>query len=365
MAEGTQHLLGMTRSELESMFTDMGQKPFRARQIMQWVYGRSVRDLAQMTDLSADLRSSLAGQLDFSLPEIQLREDAADGVVKWQLAAGGGQAIETVFIPEESRGTLCVSSQVGCAMDCPFCATGRQGLNRNLAAEEIVGQVMLARQELGADESRRISNVVFMGMGEPLANLRAVRRAADILLDDFGFGLSRRRVTVSTSGLVPQMRRLAETTNVALAVSLHAPDDELRDRLVPINRRYPIAQLLEACWDYAQIANLKDVTFEYVMLAGVNDSPGHARRLAKLLANRPAKVNLIPFNPFPGSDFERSTRTAVDDFRQILMRAGIITVTRKTRGDDIAAACGQLAGRVSNRVRVPLGSKLQQDQIQR
>jgi len=364
MTEGTQHLLGMTRSELESMFTDMGQKPFRARQIMQWVYGRSIRSLDEMTDLSADLRRSLADRLDLSLPEIRSRQDAADGVVKWQLAAGDGQAIETVFIPEETRGTLCVSSQVGCAMDCPFCATGRQGLNRNLAAEEIVGQVMLARHELGSDEARRISNVVFMGMGEPLANLRAVRRAADVLLDDFGFGLSRRRVTVSTSGLVPQMRRLAETTNVALAVSLHAPDDELRDRLVPINRRYPIAELLDACWDYARIARLKDVTFEYVMLAGVNDSLGHARRLAKLLINRPAKVNLIPFNPFPGSEFKRSAQSVVDDFRQILMRAGIMTMTRKTRGDDIAAACGQLAGRVSNRVRVPLGSKIQQGQIQ-
>jgi len=364
MTEGTQHLLGMTRSELESMFADMGQKPFRARQIMQWVYGRSIRSLDEMTDLSADLRRSLADRLDLSLPEIRSRQDAADGVVKWQLAAGDGQAIETVFIPEETRGTLCVSSQVGCAMDCPFCATGRQGLNRNLAAEEIVGQVMLARHELGSDEARRISNIVFMGMGEPLANLRAVRRAADVLLDDFGFGLSRRRVTVSTSGLVPQMRRLAETTNVALAVSLHAPDDELRDRLVPINRRYPIAELLDACWDYARIARLKDVTFEYVMLAGVNDSLGHARRLAKLLINRPAKVNLIPFNPFPGSEFKRSAQSVVDDFRQILMRAGIMTMTRKTRGDDIAAACGQLAGRVSNRVRVPLGSKMQQGQIQ-
>lgn len=364
MVEGTQYLLGMTRSDLESMFADMGQKPFRARQIMQWVYGRSVRDLEAMTDLSAELRRSLAGRLDFSLPEIKARQDAADGVVKWQLAAGDGQEIETVFIPEATRGTLCVSSQVGCAMDCPFCATGRQGLNRNLAAEEIVGQVMLARQELGSDESRRITNVVFMGMGEPLANLHAVRRAADILLDDLGFGLSRRRVTVSTSGLVPQLKKLAETTNVALAVSLHAPDDELRDRLVPINRRYPIAELLDACWEYARIARLKDVTFEYVMLAGVNDSLEHARRLAKLLADRPAKVNLIPFNPFPGSGFDRSPQKVVDDFRQVLMRAGIMTVTRKTRGDDIAAACGQLAGRVSNRVRVPLGSKLQQGQIQ-
>ncbi len=364
MAGTSQNLLGMTRGDLESLFADMGEKPFRARQVMQWIYGRSVYELDQMTDLSVALRQSLADRLTFDLPEIQQREDATDGVVKWQLRAGHKQAIEMVFIPEETRGTLCVSSQVGCAMDCPFCATGRQGFNRNLSADEIVGQVMLARQELGADATQRISNIVFMGMGEPLANLRAVSRAADILLDDLGFGLSRRRVTISTSGLVPQIRKLAETSNVALAVSLHAPNDELRDRLVPINRRYPIDELLLACWDYARSANLKDVTFEYVMLAGVNDSLDHARQLARLLANRPAKVNLIPFNPFPGTEFRRSDQSVVDDFRQVLLRAGIITVTRKTRGDDIAAACGQLAGRVSNRVRVPMGAKFQQGVIQ-
>jgi len=364
MAGTAQNLLGMTRGDLESLFADMGEKPFRARQVMQWIYGRSVYELDQMTDLSVALRQSLVDRLTFDLPEIQQREDATDGVVKWQLRAGNKQAIETVFIPEETRGTLCVSSQVGCAMDCPFCATGRQGFNRNLSADEIVGQVMLARQELGADDTQRISNIVFMGMGEPLANLRAVSRAADILLDDLGFGLSRRRVTISTSGLVPQIRKLAETSNVALAVSLHAPNDALRDRLVPINRRYPIDELLLACWDYARSANLKDVTFEYVMLAGVNDSLDHARQLARLLANRPAKVNLIPFNPFPGTEFRRSDQSVVDEFRQVLLRAGIITVTRKTRGDDIAAACGQLAGRVSNRVRVPMGAKFQQGVIQ-
>ncbi|MBT8442563.1 MAG: 23S rRNA (adenine(2503)-C(2))-methyltransferase RlmN [Gammaproteobacteria bacterium] len=364
MAGTAKNLLGMTRGDLESLFADMGEKPFRARQVMQWIYGRSIYDLEQMTDLSLALRESLADRVTFELPEIQQREDATDGVVKWRLRAGDKQAIETVFIPEETRGTLCVSSQVGCAMDCPFCATGRQGFNRNLSADEIVGQVMLARHELNADDAQRISNIVFMGMGEPLANLRAVTRAADILLDDLGFGLSRRRVTISTSGLVPQIRKLAETSNVALAVSLHAPNDELRDRLVPINRRYPIDELLSACWDYARSANLKDVTFEYVMLADVNDSVDHARQLARLLSNRPAKVNLIPFNPFPGAEFRRSNQAVVDDFRQVLLRAGIITVTRKTRGDDIAAACGQLAGRVSNRVRVPMGAKFQQGLIQ-
>ena len=342
------------------MFADMGEKAFHARQLMQWIYARSVLDFDDMTDLRRDLRQTLARRYEVRLPEVQQREDAADGVIKWQLRAGDKQAIETVFIPEETRGTLCVSSQVGCAMDCPFCATGRQGFNRNLDAAEIVGQVMLARRELAAAGDQRISNVVFMGMGEPLANLRAVTRATSILLDDLGFGLSRRRVTVSTSGLVPQMLKLAEASNVALAVSLHAPNDELRDRLVPINRKHPIAELLEACWDYARIANLKDVTFEYVMLEGVNDSAEHARQLARILSNRPAKVNLIPFNPFPGSEFKRSSAATVVRFRGILMQAGIITVTRKTRGDDIAAACGQLAGRVNNRVRVPLGEKMQQ-----
>jgi 23S rRNA (adenine2503-C2)-methyltransferase len=223
---------------------------------------------------------------------------------------------------------------------------------------------MLARRELDAVDGPRISNVVFMGMGEPLANLRAVASAVDILLDDFGFGLSRRRVTVSTSGLVPQLRKLGAESNVALAVSLHAPNDALRDKLVPINRRYPIAELLDACWDYARIANLKDVTFEYVMLAGINDGLGQAHELARLLANRPAKVNLIPFNPFPGSEFRRSPRADVDRFRQVLLDAGIMTVTRKTRGDDIAAACGQLAGMVNSRMRMPLGVKMQQDNLQ-
>jgi 23S rRNA (adenine2503-C2)-methyltransferase len=279
-------------------------------------------------------------------------------VIKWQLAAGQNQAIETVFIPEEKRGTLCISSQVGCAMNCSFCATGHQGFNRNLSAAEIVGQVLLAGRELAEEgHAQSVTNVVFMGMGEPLANLRPVLEAIDVLTDDLGFGLSRRRVTVSTSGLVPQIRRLAESARVALAVSLHAPDDELRNELVPINRRHPIAELLPACWNYVQKTNTKDVTFEYVMLSGINDDLSHARALMRLLRNRPAKVNLIPFNPFPGTDYRRSSAVQVDAFRDILMGAGIMTITRRTRGDDIAAACGQLAGRVNNRVRAPLGLK--------
>ncbi len=364
MNPGPVNLLGMPRADLERFFADMGEKAFRARQMMQWVYGRSVLQLDDMTDLSKSLRHSLDGRIAFGLPGVCERHDASDGVIKWRLEAGGGQAVETVFIPEEDRGTLCVSSQVGCAMDCPFCATGRQGFNRNLSAAEIIGQVMLARRELDAVDGPRISNIVFMGMGEPLANLRAVIKAVDILLDDLGFGLSRRRVTVSTSGLVPQLRRLGEASNVALAVSLHAPTDTLRDVLVPINRRHPLAELLGACWDYVRMANLKDVTFEYVMLAGVNDSDEMAHQLARLLANRPAKVNLIPFNPFPGSAWHRSSQAVIDRFRQVLLDAGIMTVTRKTRGDDIAAACGQLAGQVSNRVRTPLGGKIQQGPLQ-
>jgi 23S rRNA (adenine2503-C2)-methyltransferase len=351
-------LLGLPKAELEGVFAGFGEKPYRARQLMRWLYGRLVTDPAQMTDMSQALRDELAARCDLSLPSIDACQEAADGTVKWRLAAGDGQLIETVFIPEEGRGTLCVSSQVGCALDCSFCATGRQGFNRNLGAAEIVGQVVLASRELGLVAGRsRITNVVFMGMGEPLANLRAVVQACRVLVDDFGFQLSRRRVTVSTSGLVPQIRRLQAETNVALAVSLHAPDDELRNELVPINRRHPIAELLEACWEYVEATSAVGITFEYTMLAGVNDSEAQARRLAALLANRPAKVNLIPFNPFPGTRYRRSSPEAINRFRQVLLGRGIMTITRRTRGDDIAAACGQLAGQVTNRVRVPLGSR--------
>lgn len=350
-------LLGLPRAELEEVFARLGEKPFRARQLMRWAYGRGVLDPAAMTDMSVALRELLAARADLRLPEIRAIQRSTDGTVKWRLACGAGQLVETVFIPEEGRGTLCVSSQVGCALDCSFCATGRQGFNRNLTAGEIIGQVLLARRELASSGRSPITNVVFMGMGEPLANFRPVVQACALLTDDLGFQLSRRRVTVSTSGLVPQIQRLGEVSNVALAVSLHAPDDELRDRLVPINRRHPIAQLLGACWHYARMTNAVGITFEYVMLAGVNDSPAHAARLAGLLANRPAKVNLIPFNPFPGTAYRRSPEPVVAAFRQVLLEAGVMTITRRTRGDDIAAACGQLAGQVTNRVRVPLGSR--------
>lgn len=351
--------IGLPRQELEQVFAALGEKPFRARQLMRWMYGRGVLDPAAMTDLSGNLRETLRQRADFSLPAIDTVQESADGTTKWRLAVGAGQLIETVFIPEEGRGTLCVSSQVGCALDCSFCATGRQGFNRNLTAAEIVGQVVLANRELGLVAGRsRITNVVFMGMGEPLANFRALVQACAVLIDDLGFQLSRRRVTVSTSGLVPQIRKLAQETNAALAVSLHAPDDALRDVLVPINRRHPIAELLDACWDYAAATNAVGITFEYVMLSGVNDSEAQARALARLLVNRPAKVNLIPFNPFPDSGYRRSTPEALARFRQVLLEAGVMTITRRTRGDDIDAACGQLAGQVRNRVRVSLGDKL-------
>ncbi len=350
--------LGLPRSELEQLFAGLGEKPFRARQFMRWMYGRGVLDPAEMTDLSAVLRETLATRGDFRLPAIDTVQESADGTTKWRLAVGAGQLIETVFIPEEARGTLCVSSQVGCALDCSFCATGRQGFNRNLTAAEIIGQVVLADRALGrVAGNSRITNVVFMGMGEPLANFRSVVQACAVLIDDLGFQISRRRVTVSTSGLVPQIRKLALESNAALAVSLHAPDDELRDVLVPINRRHPIAELLQACWEYAETTNAMGITFEYVMLSGVNDSESQARALAQLLRNRPAKVNLIPFNHFPGSDYRRSTPDALARFRQVLLDNRIMTMVRRTRGDDIAAACGQLAGQVSNRVLVALSDK--------
>ncbi|MBT8422677.1 MAG: 23S rRNA (adenine(2503)-C(2))-methyltransferase RlmN [Gammaproteobacteria bacterium] len=352
------NLIGLPRTELEAYFAELGEKPFRARQLMRWLYERGEVDWAAMSDLSLTLREQLAGTVSLSIPVIDNRQDSVDGTVKWSLDVGKGQNVEMVFIPEDGRGTLCVSSQVGCAMDCPFCATGRQGFNRNLGAAEIVGQVLLATRELGMAEGRsRITNVVFMGMGEPLANFREVTRACDVLTDDFGFGLSRRRVTVSTSGLVPQIDKLATVSNVALAISLHAAHDELRDELVPINRKHPISELLAACWDYAAATNSKQITFEYIMLDGVNDARTDAEALVPLLRGRPAKVNLIPFNPVAGTPYGRTPRSRVDAFRKVLMDAGILTVTRRPRGDDIDAACGQLAGNLDNKVRVPLSEK--------
>ena len=354
------NLLGLTRAELDAFIGRMGEKPFRARQLMKWLYKRHASDFDQMTDLAKAFRERLKEVAEVATPEITMTQVSADGTRKWLLSMGAAQGIEMVYIPEPGRGTLCISSQVGCAMDCTFCSTGQQGFNRNLSVAEIVGQVWLANRELGfaPGENRVITNVVFMGMGEPLANYRNVVPAAEILMDDLGFDISRRRVTVSTSGLVPQMLKLAEETNCALAVSLHAPNDRLRDELVPINRKHPIAELLDACWQYVDKQNARSITFEYVMLDGVNDHPEHAYELVRLLKGRPAKLNLIPFNPFPGTRYRRSSAAAIERFRDILNANGVIATTRRTRGDDIDAACGQLVGRVHDRTTVRLGSKL-------
>lgn len=358
------NLLGLPRPALEAFVEELGSKPFRARQLMSWIYKRGVGGFESMTDLAKAFRAQLALSAEVRVPDIVSVQRSSDGTIKWLLQADASQAFEMVFIPEPDRGTLCISSQVGCVLDCAFCSTAQQGFNRNLTSAEIVGQVWLARRELAAEQApssageRLISNVVLMGMGEPLANYRNVVPALNILLDDLAFDLSRRRVTLSTSGLVPQIYRLAEECNVALAVSLHAPDDELRSELVPINRKHPIAELLQACWHYLDEQNGRSVTFEYVMLDGINDSAHQARQLARLLKGHPAKVNLIPFNPFPGTRYRRSPQPAIRAFRDELLRQGVLATIRRTRGDDIDAACGQLAGRVIDRTTVRLGAKL-------
>ena len=354
------NLLGLPRPELESFVAEIGSKPFRARQLMNWMYKRGEGSFENMSDLAKEFRARLAERAEVRAPEIVTEQSSADGTRKWLLRADASQAFETVFIPEAERGTLCISSQVGCVLDCSFCSTAQQGFNRNLTTAEIVGQVWLAKRELGFQPGgdRIVTNVVLMGMGEPLANFRNVVPAVRILMDDFGFDLSRRRVTLSTSGLVPQIYKLAEETNVALAVSLHAPDDELRSELVPINRKHPIAELLEACWHYIDEQNGRSVTFEYVMLDGINDSLPQARALARLLKGRPAKVNLIPFNPFPGTQYGRSPMPVIQRFRDELIQRGVLATVRRTRGDDIDAACGQLAGRVIDRTTVRLGNKV-------
>jgi 23S rRNA (adenine2503-C2)-methyltransferase len=355
----TVNLLGKSQGDLEQFFAGIGEKPYRARQLMQWIYQRGVTDFAAMTDLSKSLRARLESDAVIQLPRADERHDSADGTVKWLFASGGGQRIETVFIPEPGRGTLCISSQVGCALDCAFCAPGAQGFNRNLTSAEIIGQVWHANQELPKRENGEpaVTNVVLMGMGEPLANYRNVIPVLEILISDFAFGLSRRRVTVSTSGIVPQVEKLGDDCNVSLAVSLHAPNDELRNQLVPINKMHPIAELLDVCWRYAAKRANRFITFEYVMLRNTNDSLAHADQLADLLQDKPAKVNLIPFNPFPGTRFERSSADTIQFFQNRLRDRGIVATTRRTRGDDIDAACGQLAGRVTDRVQKRLGDK--------
>ncbi|MCX8003782.1 MAG: 23S rRNA (adenine(2503)-C(2))-methyltransferase RlmN [Burkholderiaceae bacterium] len=346
------NLLGLDLQALTAFVAFLDEKPFRARQLARWIHQRGAGSFDAMTDLAKSLRGKLAQRAEIVAPAVLRDTTAADGTRKWLLDVGGGNAVEAVFIPEDDRGTLCVSTQAGCAMGCAFCATGAQGFSRNLTTAEIVGQLWLAEHALRrADGERAISNVVLMGMGEPLQNLDAVVPALRLMLDDHGYGLSRRRVTVSTSGLVRQMDKLAELCPVALAVSLHAPNDELRDRLVPLNRKHPLRELMAACRRYLRVAPRDFITFEYVMLDGINDRDEHARALIALVADVPCKFNLIPFNPFPGSALRRSSPQRIRAFAQILTEAGIVTTTRRTRGDDIDAACGQLAGAVQDRTR--------------
>jgi len=346
------NLMGHDRRALEMYFTALGEKPFRATQLLKWVHQQGVYDFSAMTNLSKSLRSSLSSQAVFVVPEIINDQISEDGTRKWLLRLEDGNSIETVFIPESDRGTLCLSSQVGCALNCSFCATARQGFNRNLTAAEIIGQLRLANQLLVRTGGQRpVTNVVMMGMGEPLLNYKNVIQAMILMQEDFAYGLSKRRVTLSTSGLVPEMRRLSEDCPVSLAVSLHAPDDELRNKLVPINRKYPVAELMQACREYTKGLPHQKVTFEYVMLADVNDTDLHARKLTKLLSNVPCKVNLIPFNPFANSGYKSSSLSRINHFRDILMQKGVMTVTRKTRGEEINAACGQLAGKFRDKTR--------------
>ena len=369
----TVNLLGLDQEALEAYCAGLGEKPFRAKQLLRWIHQAGVDDFGAMTDMSKPLRERLSQQAAITTPRVLRDTTAADHTRKWLLDVGTGNAIETVFIPETSRGTLCISSQAGCALECSFCSTGRQGFNRNLTAAEIIGQLWLASRTLRSREvpagevrtgqdaaagpgdgvavSRPISNVVMMGMGEPLANFDNVATAMRLMLDDHAYGLSRRRVTLSTAGLVPGIDRLREECPVSLAVSLHAPNDALRDELVPINRNYPVRELLAACLRYIDVAPRGYVMFEYVMLAGVNDGVAQARELAALVKDVPCKVNLIPFNPYPGIRYQRSSTDAVDRFRDVLVRAGLIATVRKTRGDDIDAACGQLSGQVQDRTK--------------
>jgi 23S rRNA (adenine2503-C2)-methyltransferase len=348
-----QNLLDFDVQQLTAWFAEHGEKSFRAKQVLRWIYKVGESDFDAMSDLAISLRTKLKELACVQAPKVMREETASDGTLKWLLDMGTGNAVETVFIPEESRGTLCVSTQAGCALDCSFCSTGKQGFNRNLSTAEIIGQVWWANHQLGktAEGLWPITNVVLMGMGEPLLNFDSTVSALRLMLDDNAYGLSRRRVTVSTSGIVPAMDKLRDECPVALAVSLHAPNDALRNELVPINQKYPLNELMAACRRYLAKAPRDFITFEYVMLAGVNDSLQQARELVELVRDVPCKFNLIPFNPFPQAPYKRSEMGAVMRFRDVLMQAGVVTTIRKVRGDDIAAACGQLAGQVQDKTK--------------
>lgn len=364
MTESLTNLLDYDPGGLVAYCASLGEKPFRARQLQRWIHQMGVADFDGMTDLAKSLRAKLASRATVASPAVITDHISADGTRKWLLDVGNGNAIETVYIPEDARGTLCVSSQAGCAVNCRFCSTGKQGFSRNLSQGEIIGQLWMAEFALrralgrsGANSERVITNVVMMGMGEPLLNFDNVVGAMRLMLDDNGYGLSRRRVTLSTSGVVPMMDRLGAELPVALAVSLHAPNDALRDMLVPLNRKHPLRELMAACSRYLAVAPRDFITFEYCMLDGVNDSESHARELLALTRDVPCKFNLIPFNPFPDSGLRRSGDAQIKRFAQILMDAGVVTTIRKTRGDDIDAACGQLAGEVIDRTRLAARGK--------
>jgi 23S rRNA (adenine2503-C2)-methyltransferase len=351
---GCTNLLGLDRAGLEAFFVAMGEKKFRATQLMKWMHQMGVVDFQEMNNLSKDLRNQLVESS--CVQNLQVTQDkiSKDGTRKWLLRLHDGNHIETVYIPEDDRGTLCVSSQVGCALDCSFCSTGRQGFNRNLSTAEIISQVWLAAHLLEEEKKpgRKITNVVLMGMGEPLLNFDNVVSAMRIMMDDFAYGLSKRRVTVSTAGVIPAMDRLGDILDMRLAVSLHASNDELRNELVPVNKKYPLKKLMAACHRFIEKQNSRSrITFEYVLLDGINDQPEHARELIKLLKGIPTLMNLIPFNPFEGSGYHTSSKKAVLRFSEILHKAGMTTVVRKTRGEDIDAACGQLAGKIQDKSR--------------
>lgn len=356
------NLLDMDRKQMRQFFSEMGEKPFRADQVMKWIYHHCYDDFDLMTDINKVLRNKLNEVAEIRAPEIAQEQRSSDGTIKWAITVGE-QQVETVYIPEDDRATLCVSSQVGCALECKFCSTAQQGFNRNLRVSEIIGQVWRAAKVIGSLKSsgrRPITNVVMMGMGEPLLNLNNVIPAMEIMMDDFGFGLSKRRVTLSTSGVVPALDKLGDMIDVALAISLHAPTDEIRDQIVPINKKYNIETFLASVRRYLTKSNANQgrVTVEYVMLNGVNDSIEHAHQLAECLKHTPSKINLIPWNPFPGAPYSRSSNSRIDRFAKVLMNYGFTTIVRKTRGDDIDAACGQLAGDVIDRTKRTLKKRL-------
>ncbi|HBC5015903.1 TPA: bifunctional tRNA (adenosine(37)-C2)-methyltransferase TrmG/ribosomal RNA large subunit methyltransferase RlmN [Proteus mirabilis] len=361
------NLLDLNRKQMRELFVSMGEKPFRADQIMKWIYHYCYDDFDQMTDINKVLRAKLKEIAEIKAPEVSEEQRSADGTIKWAIKVGS-QQVETVYIPEDDRATLCVSSQVGCALECKFCSTAQQGFNRNLKVSEIIGQVWRAAKIIGAlkETGRRpITNVVMMGMGEPLLNLNNVIPALEIMMDDFGFGLSKRRVTVSTSGVVPALDKLADAVDVALAISLHAPTDDIRDEIVPINKKYNIEMFLDGVRRYIAKSNANQgrVTVEYVMLDHINDSTEQAHQLAECLKDTPCKINLIPWNPFPGAPYGRSSNSRIDRFSKVLMEYGFTTIVRKTRGDDIDAACGQLAGDVIDRTKRTLKKRLQGEPI--